>query len=131
MKSIRVSAVIIHDNGRVYAAQRGYGEYKDFWEFPGGKREEGETGEEAAVREIREELGVTISVERLICTVGYDYPDFHLTMDCYLASVREGEITMKEHENAAWLDRENLRSVPWLPADASILDLVEELSSVF
>lgn len=131
MKSIRVSAVIIHDNGRVYAAQRGYGEYKDFWEFPGGKREEGETGEEAAVREIWEELGVTISVERLICTVGYDYPDFHLTMDCYLASVREGEITMKEHENAAWLGRDNLRSVPWLPADASILDLVEELSSVF
>lgn len=131
MKSIRVSAVIIHDNGRVYAAQRGYGEYKDFWEFPGGKREEGETGEEAAVREIREELGVTISVERLICTVGYDYPDFHLTMDCYLASVLEGKITMKEHENAAWLDREKLRSVPWLPADASILDLVEELSSVF
>ena len=115
----------------MYAAQRGYGEYKDFWEFPGGKREEGETGEEAAVREIWEELGVTISVERLICTVGYDYPDFHLTMDCYLASVREGEITMKEHENAAWLDRENLRSVLWLPADASILDLVEELSSVF
>ena len=124
MKSIRVSAVIIHDNGRVYAAQRGYGEYKDFWEFPGGKREEGESGEETIVREIQEELETTIAVDSFLCTIEHQYEDFYLIMDCYLCHIVEGNITIKEHEAMKWITSDMLESVDWLPADIKALPSV-------
>ena len=118
MKRIEVVAAIIHDSeGRVFATQRGYGEWKDWWEFPGGKMESGETPEEALRREIWEELETRIVVERLVKTVEWDYPQFHLTMHCYLCHVESGHLELKEHEAAKWLDRDELESVNWLPAD--------------
>ena len=129
MKNINVVAALIVDNGRIFATQRGYGEYKDWWEVPGGKVEPGETPEEALVREIREELATEIAVERYVTTVEWDYPAFHLSMRCYLCSVVSGALTLLEHEAAAWLDREHLRSVNWLPADKAILDEIEKLLS--
>ena len=117
MKRIEVVAAIIHHEGKILATQRGYGEFKDGWEFPGGKVEPGETPRQAIVREIREELEVTIRPERLVTTVECDYPKFHLTMHCFLASVAEGNITLLEHEAAKWLGKDELDTVAWLPAD--------------
>ena len=125
MKQIEVVAAIIHDNkGRIFVTQRGYGEYKDWWEFPGGKMEAGETPEEALKREIWEELETRIVVERFVETVEWDYPAFHLTMHCYLCHVESGHLELKEHEAAKWLRKDELESVNWLPAD---WDLVRKL----
>ena len=124
MKTIRVAAAIILHEGTVFATQRGYGAFKDGWEFPGGKIEENETPQEALVREIREELDTEIAVGDLFDTVEYDYPDFHLSMKCYICTVVSGNLVLKEHEAARWLNRENLDSVDWLPAD---LDLIRKL----
>ena len=125
MKRIEVVAAIIHDDqGRIFATQRGYGDYKDWWEFPGGKMEAGETPEEALRREIWEELETRIVVERLVDTVEWDYPQFHLTMHCYLCHVESGHLELKEHEAAKWLSKDELESVDWLPAD---WDLVRKL----
>ena len=126
MKQIEVVAAIIHDDkGRFFATQRGYGDFKDWWEFPGGKMESGETPEEALKREIREELSTEISVDELLCTVEYDYPKFHLTMHCFLCSLLTDALHLNEHEAAKWLTHEELDSVKWLPADKVV---VEELS---
>ena len=111
----------------VFATQRGYGEWRGFWEFPGGKIESGETPEAALVREIREELATQISVGEKIATIEYDYPTFHLSMQCFACEVVSGKLELLEHENAAWLAKENLHSVDWLPADITILDAVEKL----
>jgi 8-oxo-dGTP diphosphatase len=122
MKRIEVVAAIIRKEGRIFATQRGYGEWKDWWEFPGGKMEAGETAEEALRREIREELSTEINVETLLCTVEYDYPNFHLTMHCYLCSLLTEALHLNEHEAARWLAKEELDSVQWLPADKSIIE---------
>lgn len=119
-------AAVIHDGGRVLATQRGYGEFKDKWEFPGGKMEAGESREEALRREIREELDTEINIGKLLCTVEYDYPAFHLTMHCYLCSVVSGTLVLKEHESARWLPAEALESVDWLPADLQILPIIRQ-----
>lgn len=126
MKRIEVVAAIIHDeNGRIFATQRGYGEFKDYWEFPGGKMEPGESPEEALKREIWEELETKIVIERLVTTIEYDYPAFHLTMHCYWCKVETGSLTLKEHEAARWLDRNHLESVNWLPADLQLLQTIK------
>ena len=128
MKTIQVSAAIIHDNaGRIFATQRGYGDMKGGWEFPGGKIEPGETPEAALQREIREELDTDIAIERLLKTVEWDYPAFHLTMHCYLCHVVSGALTLKEHEAAHWLSANELDSVAWLPADREIIGAVREI----
>lgn len=122
MKHIEVVAAIIRDGeGRIFATQRGYGEWKDWWEFPGGKMECGETPEEALLREIWEELETRIVVERLFKTVEWDYPNFHLKMHCFLCHVEQGNLTLKEHEAARWLGQNELKSVRWLPADIQII----------
>ena len=126
MKVIEVVAAIIHDGeGRVFATQRGYGEWKDGWEFPGGKTEQGESLEEALRREIWEELETRIVVERLVTTVEHDYPQFHLTMHCYWCSVESGHLELKEHEAARWLTKDELESVEWLPADKAVVDIIK------
>ena len=127
MKTINVVAALIVHDGRIFATQRGYGEWRGWWEFPGGKQEPGETPEEALVREIREEMATEISVDRFVTTLEWDYPTFHLSMRCYLCSVISGSLTLLEHEAAAWLDREHLHSVKWLPADYVILDEIGRL----
>lgn len=127
MKIVRVAAAVIIDKGRVFATQRGYGEYKDGWEFPGGKIEPGETPEEAIVREIREELEAEIEPVRLIDTVEYDYPGFHLSMDCYLCRLKSENIVLKEHEAARWLDKSSLYDVEWLPADMGLIEKIKTL----
>ena len=122
MKQIEVVAAIIHDQeGRIFATQRGYGEFKDYWEFPGGKMEAGESPKEALQREIWEELETRIVVEQLVETVEWDYPQFHLTMHCYLCHVESGHLELKEHEAAKWLYKEELESVNWLPADRKLV----------
>lgn len=121
-KHIEVVAAIICNDNRVFATQRGYGEWKDWWEFPGGKMETGETPEMALQREIREELATEISVGSLLTTVDYDYPKFHLTMHCYLCKVKSGELTLLVHEAAKWLRHEDLDSVKWLPADEKVIE---------
>ena len=126
-KYIEVVAAIICDGGRVFATQRGYGEWKDWWEFPGGKMEPGETPEAALCREIREELATRISVGERLTTVEYDYPKFHLTMHCILCTIVSGDLKLLEHEAAKWVTKETLRSVDWLPADRLILDKIEEI----
>lgn len=125
MKSIRVSAAVIHRDGKIFATQRGYGEYKGKWEFPGGKREEGESGEEALLREIKEELDSVVKIERLICTTDYDYPTFHLTMDVYLTSLIEGALTLLEHEDATWVSLDSITDLDWLPADWSVIEEIK------
>lgn len=127
MKSIKVVAAVIIDNKKVFATQRGYGEYKDWWEFPGGKIEASESPEEALKREILEELDTKIEVGALIKTIEYDYPNFHLSMMCYQARIISGSLILKEHENAKWLKKAELNSVNWLPADLEILNLVSAL----
>lgn len=127
MKRIEVVAAVICQGGRVFATQRGYGEWKDWWEFPGGKMEAGETPEAALKREIREELSAEISIGRLLGTVEHDYPAFHLTMHCYLCSLLSEALRLNEHEAARWLAKEELDGVRWLPAD---LQLIEQLKSI-
>ncbi|MCR5423671.1 MAG: (deoxy)nucleoside triphosphate pyrophosphohydrolase [Bacteroidales bacterium] len=127
MKQIEVAAAIIHDTeGRVFATQRGYGEREGWWEFPGGKVDPGESPEEALQREIWEELETCIAIERLVTTVDYDYPAFHLIMHCYWCHVESGPLTLKEHEAALWLAADELESVKWLPADLQILEKIRE-----
>ncbi|MBQ8065887.1 MAG: (deoxy)nucleoside triphosphate pyrophosphohydrolase [Prevotella sp.] len=126
MKQIEVVAAIIHDDeGRIFATQRGYGDYKDYWEFPGGKMEAGETQEETLKREIREELETRIEVERFVTTVEWDYPQFYLTMHCYWCSVESGHLELKEHEAARWLSTSDLESVDWLPADREVVEILK------
>lgn len=122
MKHIEVVAAIIRKGDKIFATQRGYGEWKDWWEFPGGKMEVGETPEEALVREIHEELSAEISVDEFLCTVEYDYPQFHLTMHCYLCSLKTDSLHLNEHEAARWLKNNELDSVKWLPADKIIVE---------
>ncbi len=124
MKTIRVVAAVIKKENKIFCTQRGYGDFKGYWEFPGGKIEDGETPQEALVREIKEELDVDISVGKMIKTIEYDYPEFHLSMDCFWCELVSGEIELKEHEDAKWLDKNNIDSVDWLPAD---LDLINSL----
>lgn len=126
MKTIHVAAAVIRDGEQVFATQRGYGEYKDGWEFPGGKLEPGETSRQALAREIQEELDTRIEIGDLLGTVESDYPGFHLRMDCFFASVAEGGLTLKEHEAARWLGPDELDSVDWLPADRAVIDLLKE-----
>ena len=121
MKNIRVSAAVIAHNGKIFATQRGYGQYKDYWEFPGGKREEGESGEDAIIREIKEELNVDIAVDSYLTTVEYQYPEFFLVMDVYLCSIVSGEISLSVHEDARWLSAIDIDSVDWLPADIAVI----------
>ena len=121
MKTIEVSAAVIIDNDRVFATQRGYGAYKDYWEFPGGKLEPGESPEEALRREIREELDTEIEVGKRIMTIEYDYPDFHLILHCFRCAVKSGTLTLREHEAAKWLHADELYAVNWLPADLAVL----------
>lgn len=129
MKRIEVVAAIIRKGDKVFATQRGYGEFKDWWEFPGGKMEKGETPEQALIREIHEELDARISVDKFLYTVEWDYPQFHLTMHCYLSSLLDEALHLNEHEAARWLGKEELHSVNWLPADVSLLPLIaKELS---
>ena len=127
MKQIEVVAALIHDEeGRIFATQRGYGDWKGYWEFPGGKIEPGESPEEALRREIWEELETRINVERLVTTVEYDYPNFHLIMHCFWCQIESGSLTLKEHEAARWLNQNQLDSVVWLPADSLVLKNIEE-----
>ena len=126
MKIVKVvAAIIIHEN-KIFATQRGYGEFKDGWEFPGGKIEPGETPQEALVREIKEELDIEIEVKDFLETVEYDYPEFHLSMDCFFCTIRSGELVLKEHEAARWLTVETLDSVDWLPADKGLIEGIRE-----
>ena len=133
MKQVTVSgAVILRTNPEtnkkeIFATQRGYGDYKDGWEIPGGKLEPGETPEECIVREIREELATKVRAERILGVVDYDYPTFHLTMHCILCTIVSGKLQLLEHEAAKWVNKQTLRSVEWLPADRLILDKIEEL----
>ena len=131
MKTIRVVAAIIkaiNEKGEpiIFATQRGYGEFKGGWEFPGGKIEEGETPKQALIREIREELETEIAVGELIDTIEYDYPTFHLSMDCFWAEVVSGDLVLKEHEAAKWLTKAELDSVEWLPADIALIEKIRE-----
>ena len=126
MKSIEVVAAIIIKENKVLATQRGYGDYKDWWEFPGGKVEPGESPEEALVREIKEELASDILVEKYLTTVEQDYPEFHLSMACYWCSVKSGKLTLLEHEAARWLPLDDLRQVNWLPADVKVVEAIEK-----
>ena len=125
MKTIEVVAAVIRKDDKIFATQRGYGEWKDWWEFPGGKMEPGETPEEALKREIREELSSEISVDDFLCTVEYDYPKFHLTMHCYICSLQSESLHLNEHEAARWLKTKDLDSVKWLPADIQVLESIK------
>ncbi len=121
LKTVRVVAALILNQDKVLATQRGYGEFKDGWEFPGGKIEPGETPEQAIKREIREELATDIRVEQPLTTVEYDYPTFHLSMECFICKVEQGNLTLLEHEAAKWLSYDELDSVDWLPADRIVV----------
>lgn len=126
MKTVKVVAAVIREGNRSFATQRGYGDFKDGWEFPGGKVEAGETPQEALEREIREELDTDIQVGELIKTVEHDYPTFHLSMDCFWATVRSGNLELREHEAARWLTKDTLDTVDWLPADQGLVDRIRE-----
>ena len=125
MKQIEVVAAIIRKGDKIFATQRGYGEWKDWWEFPGGKMEAGETPEEALKREIREKLSTEISVDECLYTVDYDYPQFHLTMHCYLCSLMTDSLHLNEHEAAKWLSKDELGNVKWLPADVKVVEVIK------
>ena len=127
MKQIEVVAAIIFDKNKILATQRGYGEFKDWWEFPGGKIEIGETREEALQREINEELGIDINIESFIKTIEYDYPKFHLTMHCYKCSLQNSYPKMLEHEAFQWLEKEKIDELNWLPADLEIIEKLKEM----
>ena len=127
MKTVEVSAAVIIEHHRVFVTQRGYGENKDRWEFPGGKLEKGESAEDALRREIWEELDTQIEVGQRVMTIEYDYPQFHLTMHCFLCSVKTGSLILKEHEDARWLAADELYSVDWLPADLVFLPQLQKL----
>ena len=129
MKTVRVVAAVIRDGGRVFATQRGYGDYKDWWEFPGGKIDSGETPADALKREIREELDTEIEVGDLITTVEYDYPDFHLSMDCFWASVLSGNLLLREHEAARWVSLSDLEELRWLPADVIVTERIRQVTA--
>ena len=122
MKTIRVVAAVIRSENKIFATARGYGEFKGQWEFPGGKIEPGETPQQALVREIKEELETDIKVGELIGTIEYDYPAFHLSMDCFWCEVIEGKLVLKEAEDAKWLSKDELDSVQWLPADITLIE---------
>ena len=124
MKTIKVVAAIIKDDDRIFATQRGYGEFKDGWEFPGGKVEAGETPQKALKREIMEELETVISVGELLDTIEYDYPNFHLSMDCFWCKIVSGKLVLKEAEDARWLTKDMLDSVEWLPADVALIEKI-------
>jgi len=124
MKTIEVVAAIIRKEDKIFATQRGYGDFKDWWEFPGGKVEAGETPEEALVREIKEELSTEISIDKFLYTVDYDYPNFHLTMHCYICSLLSEAMHLNEHEAARWLKKEDIYTVNWLPADEILLTMI-------
>ncbi len=131
MKTVRVVAAVIKSTNErgepvIFATQRGYGEFKDGWEFPGGKIEEGETPPEALKREIKEELDTEISVGELITTIEYDYPTFHLSMDCFWAEIVSGDLILKEHEAARWLSKEDIETVDWLPADVELIGMIKD-----
>ena len=126
MKTVRVVAAIIIENDKVFATQRGYGEFKDGWEFPGGKIEPGEIPEEAIVREIKEELDTEVEVIELLDTVEYDYPNFHLSMGCFICKIKSGDLVLKEHEAAKWLTKDTLGSLEWLPADMGLVREIEK-----
>ena len=126
MKTIRVAAAVIRKDNKIFATQRGYGELKGGWEFPGGKIEDGETPQEALKREIEEELDTEILVGELIDTIEYDYPNFHLSMDCFWCEIVEGKLVLKEHEAARWLDRKTMDDVEWLPADVTLVGKIKE-----
>ena len=128
MRTINVVAAIIIKDQKIFATQRGYGEFKNGWEFPGGKIESGESPEHALEREIREELDAKIRVGELFDTIEYDYPNFHLSMKCFLCSLISDQLTLREHEAAKWLTKENLSSVEWLPADITIIDKLKNLN---
>ena len=126
MKTVRVVAAIIIENGKVFATQRGYGEFKDGWEFPGGKVEPDETSRQAIVREIKEELDTEVEVIELLDTVEYDYPNFHLSMGCFICKIKSGDLVLKEHEAAKWLTKDTLGSLEWLPADMGLVGEIEK-----
>ena len=130
MKTIKVVAAVICDNmkekNKIFATARGYGELKGGWEFPGGKIEAGETPQEALKREIMEELDTEVKVGALIDTIEYDYPNFHLSMDCFWCEILSGDLVLKEHENAKWLTKEHLGEVEWLPADVTLIEKIRE-----
>jgi 8-oxo-dGTP diphosphatase len=130
MKRIEVVAAIIEKDGKIFATQRGYGEWKDWWEFPGGKMESGESSKQALVREIREELDTEIVVDSLLETVEYDYPTFHITLHAFLCHVVTGALTLLEHEDAKWLDSSTLFSVKWLPADVQIIEKLRKRMNI-
>lgn len=127
MKTVRVVAAVIRDGDKIFATQRGYGDFKGGWEFPGGKIEEGETPQEALVREIKEELETEIIVGELIDTIEYDYPTFHLSMDCFWAEIVSGDLVLKEHKAAKWLSKAELESVNWLPADITLINKIRNI----
>ena len=126
MKTVRVVAAVIRDNNRIFATQRGYGDLKGGWEFPGGKIEKGETPQEALKREICEELDTEILVGELIDTIEFDYPTFHLSMDCFWCEVVKGDLVLKEHEAAKWLNKNTIDEVEWLPEDVTLIDVIKE-----
>ncbi len=124
-KTVRVVAAVIRDGDKIFATARGYGAYKGWWEFPGGKIEAGETPQEALVREIREELDTEIAVGDLIDTVEYDYPEFHLSMQCFWCEIIKGDLVLKEHEAAKWVTKDDIDSVNWLPADQALIEKIK------
>lgn len=126
MKTIRVSAAVIRSGNKIFATARGYGEFKGQWEFPGGKIENDETPESALIREIKEELDIEIKVGNLISTIEYDYPTFHLSMDCFWCEIVRGNLVLKEAQDARWLTKENLFNVNWLPADKTIIEIIKK-----
>lgn len=126
MKSIEVVAAIIVRGDQILATKRGYGDYKNYWEFPGGKIETGETKEAALIREIKEELEVAVSIDQYLCTLQYDYPKFHLTLHCYICSLLDDEFKLVEHLDARWLSKELLDSVNWLPADIQLIEILRQ-----
>ena len=127
MKTIRVVAAVIKVEDKIFATQRGYGEFKDGWEFPGGKVEQDETSQEALIREMREELETEIEVGELFETVEYDYPQFHLSMDCFICKIKSGDLVLKEHRASKWLTTDTLDTVEWLPADLGVIEKIKQI----
>ena len=130
MKTVRVVAAVICQGYRIFATARGYGEFKGQWEFPGGKIEAGETPQQALIREIKEELELDITNLNYLTTVEYDYPKFHLSMDCFICKIKKGNLVLKEHEAAKWLAKETLHTVDWLPADYGLVEKLREMLSL-